>query len=258
MKASMAYELAENFQKLHDHELLLRTKSLEIIRDNDLVLHLTVVELAMDLSDLLRQFQTNDEDLKVVQMLGMRMFNAFASSLKLALSGYMQTSALVMRDILETVFLLDLFRGQPDLIREWRFADKPQIRKKFSPIRVREALDTRYGHTAKKRAELYQLFSEIAGHPTMKSALMMRPETGGDAVIGPFVEQGALAAQLSEMGRLAIQAGEMLVSFIPSWWGPASACRSSFDKAKLEWLHQFFPGPAGAECATKKGDGADE
>jgi hypothetical protein len=85
--------------------------------------------------------------------------------------------------------------------------------------------------------------SELAAHPTMKSALMMRPEIGGDAVIGPFVEKEALEAQLSEMGRLAVQAGETLISFIPSWWGPAAECRSSFDKAKLEWLSQFYPNP---------------
>jgi hypothetical protein len=143
----------------------LRTESIEIIRDNDLVLHLIVVELAMDLADVLRKFPTDDEDLKVAQILGMRTFNAFASSLKLALSGYMQNSALVLRDILETIFLLDLFRGQPLLIKEWRFADKKRIREKFSPVKVREALDKRYGHTAKKRAEIYQLFSELAAMP---------------------------------------------------------------------------------------------
>jgi hypothetical protein len=239
----MTYDLPENLQALHGAEQSLRDKSLELIRDHGLGSHLVVVELAMDLADILRRFPTDDEDLKVAQMLGMRIFNAFASSLKLALSGYVQNSTLVMRDILETIFLLDLFRGEPSLIKEWRFADKQQIRKKFSPIRVREALDRRYGHTAKKRAELYQLFSELAAHPTMKSALMMRPEIGGDAVIGPFAEKGALEAQLSEMGRLAIQAGEMLTSFIPSWWGPATECRSSFDKAKLEWLNQFYRSP---------------
>ncbi|QIO30956.1 hypothetical protein [Bradyrhizobium sp. 1(2017)] len=238
----MEYDLPQNFQRLHEAEELLRGKSLDIIRDNDLKAHLAIVELAMDLADILRQFPTDDEDLKVVQLLGMRTFNAFASSLKLALSGYMQNSALVMRDILETVFLLDLFRGEPSLIREWRFADKQQIRKKFSPVKVREALDKRYGHTAKRRAELYQLFSELAAHPTMKSALMLRPEIGGDAVIGPFVEKGALMVQLSEIGRLAVQVGEILGSFIPGWWGPASACRTSFIQAKSNWLSRFYPG----------------
>ncbi|WP_354125643.1 hypothetical protein [Bradyrhizobium sp. LB8.2] len=219
---------------------------MEIIRDNDLGLHLTLVELAMDLADVLRQFPTDDEDLKVVQVLGMRTFNAFASSLKLALSGYMQNSTLLMRDILETVFLLDLFRGAPSLIKEWRFADKRQLRNKFSPIKVREALDERYGHTSKKRAELYQLFSELAAHPTMKSDVMLRPEIGGDAVIGPFVEKEPLAVQLSEIGRLAIQVGEVLGPFIPSWWGPASGSRNSFIEAKSEWLCRFYPrSPAG-------------
>lgn len=235
----MAYDFPENLQRLHHAEQELRDQSLEIIRHNDLGLHLMVVELAMDVADTLRKFPTHDEDLKVGQMLGMRIFNAFASSLKLALSGYIQNSTLLMRDILETIFLLDLFKGEPSLIKEWRFADKQQIKKKFSPIQVREALDKRYGHTAKKRAELYQLFSELAAHPTMKSALMMRPGIGGDAVIGPFVDKGALEAQLSEMGRLAVQAGETLISFIPSWWGPATECRRSFDEAKVEWLNQF-------------------
>lgn len=31
----------------------------------------------MDLADILRQFETADEDLKVIQLLGMRTFNAF-------------------------------------------------------------------------------------------------------------------------------------------------------------------------------------
>jgi len=44
----------------------------------------------------------------------------------------------------------------------------------------------------------------------MKSAHRMRPQIGGDAVIGPFVENEALGVQLSETGRLAVQAGEIL------------------------------------------------
>lgn len=134
----MAYDLPKNLQRLHDAEQSLRDKSLELIRDEGSGAHLMVVELAMDPADLLRKFPTDDEDLKVAQILGMRTFNAFASSLKLALSGYMQNSALVMRDILETIFLLDLFRGETSLIKEWRFADKKQIKNKFSPIRVRQ------------------------------------------------------------------------------------------------------------------------
>ncbi len=41
----------------------------------------------LNLANMLRQFPTSfDEDLKVIMMLGMRTFNAFGASLKLALS----------------------------------------------------------------------------------------------------------------------------------------------------------------------------
>src|SRR5260370_33391528 len=80
-----------------------------------LQLHLAVTEAAMGLADMLRQFNTSDENLKVAVMLGMRTFNAFAASIKLALSGYHQNSALILRDVMETVFLLDLFAGDPPL-----------------------------------------------------------------------------------------------------------------------------------------------
>jgi hypothetical protein len=37
----------------------------------------------------------------------------------LALSGYHQNSALILRDVMEMVFLLDLFAGDPSLIERW-------------------------------------------------------------------------------------------------------------------------------------------
>jgi hypothetical protein len=227
---------------LHHAEEELRDKAMTLIQENArLMLHLAIVEQAMNLADLLRQFDTNDEDLKVIQVLGMRMFNAFGASLKLALSGYTQNSALIMRDILETVFLVDLFSGDRTLIEQWRFAGNKKTRmKRFSPVRVREALDARYGHTTKKRAEVYGLFSELAGHPNMKSVYMLRPHKDGDAVIGPFMEKTALDAVLSEMGRLAVQVGEHLVAFFPDDWRDAVGARASFALAKSEWIATFY------------------
>ena len=199
-----------NLDSLHNVEEMLRQKAEHMIAsDPRLRLHLAVTEASMDLADVLRQFGTSDEDLKVVQMLGMRTFNAFAAGLKLMLSGYHQNGALILRDILETAFLLDLFNGDRSLIARWRFADKKAHRKEFSP-KVREALDRRDGTTSMKRFEMYEMFSELAGHPNMNSSLMMRPEKGGDAFIGPFMEITTLQAGIAEMGRLAAQVGESL------------------------------------------------
>lgn len=78
-----------NLASLHLAEEQLRQKARSILAsDQRLQLHLAAAEAAMDLSDVLRQFSTSDEDLKVAQILGMRTFNAFAASLKLSLSGY--------------------------------------------------------------------------------------------------------------------------------------------------------------------------
>lgn len=235
--------LPQNLGSLHSQEEQLRAKAIELAtQDSNLGRHIAVVERTMNMCDMLRQFQTDDEDLKVIQMLAMRVFNAFGASLKLALSGYSQNSVLILRDILETVFLLDFFSGEPSLTAKWRVADAKTIRQDFSPAAVRKALDERYGHTTRKREELYKLFSELAGHPTMKSPMMMRPERGGNAVIGPFVEKISLDAVLSEMGRLAVQAGQHLAAFYPEKWEEAKEPRASLAKATRDWYLAFYPG----------------
>jgi hypothetical protein len=234
--------IPENLLSLHLAEEGLRGKALDLIaRDNRLQLHLEIVEAAMDLADTFRQFDTMDEDIKVVQVLGMRMFNALGASLKLTLSGYHQNSALILRDVLETVFLLDLFSGDRSQISRWRYADKKTRQKEFLPVKVRTKLDDRDGFTSKKRAEIYDLFSELAGHPNMKSACMMRPNKNGDAVIGPFMEATALDAVLSEMGRLAVQAGEHIYAFVHADWQYSEASRSAFAQAKRRWVSTFYP-----------------
>ncbi len=234
--------IPENLRSLHGQEEVLRQKATALVEGDDrLALHLSVIEHAMDLADILRQFPTDDEDLKVVQVLGMRIFNAFGASVKLALSGYGQNSVLIMRDILETVFLLNLFKGDWTAIERWRLADKKERMKNFSPVRVREALDTRDGFDGKKRAALYEMFSELAGHPTMQSVFMMRPKKDGDAVIGPFIEATSLEAVLSEMGRLAVQVGEILNSFFPDQLRNGLGARIAFARVKRQWLDTFYP-----------------
>jgi hypothetical protein len=142
--------------------------------------------------------------------------------------------------LLETVFLTDYFAGDRTLIERWRFADKKARIKDFGPVRVREALDARDGFTEKKRFAMYEIFSELAGHPTMKSAFMMRPQPDGDAVIGPFVEATTLDAVISEMGRLAIQVGEKIILFFPADWPQGLPSRLAF--AKLQrWIATFYP-----------------
>jgi hypothetical protein len=243
----MISPLPENLLTLYGAEEALRKHALDLVEaDRRLQLHLLVVEAAMDLADSLRQFPTADEDMKVIQLMGIRMFNALATSLKLALSGYSQNSALIMRDILETVFLVDFFGHQRAAIPQWRFADRKQRMREFSPIRIREALDARDGNTGKKRAALYELFSELAAHPSMQSAEMLRPIPAGNAVIGPFLEPTHLDAVLLELGRLAVQVGEVLGAFVPPNFDTGKGVFLRFVGAKASWLQEFYPIPLAA------------
>lgn len=90
---------------------------------------------------------------------------------------------------------------------------------------------------------MYEMFSELAAHPTMQSAEMMRPIKGGNAVIGPFVEPTSLDAVLSELGRLAVQVGEVLGVFAPPDFNKGQGVLLRFTSTKGIWLLEFFPKP---------------
>ncbi len=243
-----------NLQGLHLHEEALRKRALSLIQGDDKTkLHFEIVEAAMDLADTFRQLRTEDQDLKVIQLFSLRVFNALGSSLKLALSGYNQNAALILRDVLETVFLLDYFTSNRGQISRWRHADSAARQREFRPIKIREALDTRDGFTGNKRHEMYKMFSELASHPTMNSVLMLRPERGGDAVIGPFVEATGLKSTIAEMGRLAAQVGVHLDLFFPETWQAARPTRHHFIELARVWRETFY-GSRGASGLKHKGE----
>ena len=162
----MESAIPERLRHLHAEEENLRKKAAEIVAgDQRFWIHLSTIKHTMDLADCLRQFPTSDEDLKLIQMLGMRLFNAFGASIKLGLSGYGHNSALIMRDILETVFMLDFFSSNRESIKHWRLASKKSRMQNFSPAQVRKALDIRDGLQGKKRAALYGHSLRTRGPP---------------------------------------------------------------------------------------------
>ena len=235
-------QILDNLSGLHTEEEKLRVKALELVsRDSQLQLHISVIGNAMNLADLFRQFPTDDEDMEAIQLLGMRAFNAFGSSLKLALSGYGLNSALIMRLILEIVFLLDLLDGDRSLIERWRCADEKERKEKFWPAQVRKDLDDRSGFTEKKREQHYKLLSEFTGHPTMKSVVMMRPRQDGDAQGMPFVEEGFLKNLLYEMARLGVMFGDILDRFFPKTWVDRHQARADYKRAQKRWLKVWDP-----------------
>ena len=154
-----AHPLPENFHSLHEWEERLRAQSLsEIARAEDLACHMRALESAMNtIEHYARNWETDDQNKLTIQLLGVRLFNGAAASLKLLLSGYYQPAAAHARDLLEASFLLDYFRGDDALIAVWRTAKERKQRDRFRPIVVRKALDARDRFTGEKRAEQYRL-----------------------------------------------------------------------------------------------------
>lgn len=235
----------KNLELLHSGEEFLRTKSLEeIAADEDLSRHVAVIEKSMDLLNLLSTNPPSDEDenTKTVRLLGMRLFNGCAAAFQLVVSGYYQNAAMIMRDLLETVFLLGFFLHDPSKISEWRSADDSTRKKVFAPVKIRIALDEKSGFTEKKRAAAYELLCEFASHPTYKGFQMLAPKGQGHHC-GPFFDPTALKALIEELVKLAIQAGQNHTLFFNGKTKAEMETKIYFMEACSEWLECYFNRP---------------
>lgn len=233
-------EMPDNLRSLHFGEELLREKAMAFLTEAPHQrLHLDVIVQVMNLLDLYRQFETDDEDLKALQALGIRCFNALGASMKLILSGYSQAAALLLRDVLETSFLFDLMGSDHGQIAKWRLATRRDRMREFSALKVREQLDKRDGFAGLKRAEHYQLLSELAGHASMTSLAMLRPQ-GMDIQIGPFIDPTVLEAVLSEMGKIVVHLGDIATRIVPKHWSSVMIVCADYDKARRAWIDHFY------------------
>jgi hypothetical protein len=241
---SMTLDLPENFHLLHEAEETIRGQSLEAIKASEhLRMHAEMIEHTMStLWYFIREHQSLSDDVRTIQLFGIRLFNATASVLKLLLSGYYQTSVLQQRDLLETIFLLDYFRMDQSLIAEWRDSTDGVRRKKFSPATVRKALDKRDGFTTGKRADAYKMFCELGAHPTYLGFHMLTQETGGDVYTGPFFHIKSLKAGLEELAKHLANAGGIFINLLPRQPSDIPACLV-FSETQGQWAERFLGRP---------------
>lgn len=234
--------LPDNLVQLHEGEEFLRQRSIEFIQsDEDAKSHLLIIEGAMDLLDyFVRHFERENEEQLTIQLLGIRLFNGSASTLKLLLSGYYQTAAAIQRDLLETIFLLDYLKTDHSLIPEWRQADKKTRMGKFGPARVRIFLDERDGFTERKREQAYNLLCELAAHPTYMGFQMLTPVPGGKAHRGPFFEASSMKANLAELAKHMVQAAQNFASFFGMRGRKDFGVRMRFIELQSAWMDKFF------------------
>ena len=191
--------LFADIDETHRHEEKLRQESMALIAaDPELSRRLEMIQKAMALIfGYTIDHTSRSEDEATMQLLGIRLFNAAASGVKLALSGYYQTAFHQARDIMETGFLLDYFRTSPEQRAVWKRSDRKMRHELFDPVKIGIALGERDGDPRKRRAEEYNKLSELASHATFRGfSLTTR---GGFGELGPFVERANLMAWLEEM-----------------------------------------------------------
>jgi hypothetical protein len=149
----MSDDLFAGLRDAHETEEKMRCESLAIITaDSEMTRRMVIIERAMALIfgySIDHTGQSDDE--RTAQMLGIRLFNAAAPGVKLALSGYYQTAFQQARDIMTS----------PEQIAVWRKSDR-------ATRRIRQELDKRDGDTETRRAAECSKLSELASHATYR------------------------------------------------------------------------------------------
>jgi hypothetical protein len=197
---------------------------------------LAIVQKAMKLIfGYTLEHTSRSEDETTAQLIGIRLFNAASSGVKLALSGYYQTAFHQARDIMETGYLLDYFRTFPAQRAVWKRADDKKRKELFDPVKIRIALDQRDNDLSKRRATEYKKLSELATHATFRGFVLTR--RGGFGELGPFVEKVNLLAWLQEM---VLRLGPSAVMYANQFPGADPRLIHSFQEFGTELVQGFL------------------
>jgi hypothetical protein len=237
-------EPIDNINSLYQHEEELRAKSLGAIRGRaDSSDHFDVISEAMNaIYAYAHDHPHQCDDELTLQLLGIRLFNAAAASVKLAHSGYYQKSFDQVRDVLETSFLVDYLRTTPAKIAEWKAADKKTRIALFGPGVIRNALDKRDGFASGARKKIYDLISEQASHASYRGfAFVMNDKNMGE--IGPFYDEKKLMAWVQELAMRLGHAAIILLSDFKGLDRELEAAREHYLGVMDGWRAKYFKAP---------------
>jgi len=132
----------DNLKELHLEEERIRAVSIKSIEQSPaLTDHIAAIHASMDLLMAINKgHEPINQGRRIIQYLGLRIFNGCASAIKLGLSGYYQNAFVLVRDVFETVQLLDYLSTYPEKLLVWEAADKKKRKNEFGPADIRKAL----------------------------------------------------------------------------------------------------------------------
>lgn len=192
-----------NLIALHDYEEQVRAQSLAAVEaDAYLATQLQAVHDALDhLVVLVGLDSTPGSDRHTLQLLGIRELNFVSSALKVGMSGYYQVAFALLRDLLETTNLVDLFLSDPKLVSVWKDGDKKTQDRLFKPVAVRMALEKLPKNAGQDRQPKYRNFSTYASHPNYVGFHLLSGDNAPK--MGGFFDVKMLKGLLEDMGRLS-------------------------------------------------------
>jgi hypothetical protein len=251
--------LPKNLTSLHKHEEQIRIDSLRLIeKHQNFSDHLAMIHRSMAIIYALAHDHANTTDDELTsQYLGLRLFNSAASSLKVSLSGYYQSAFALVRDIFETVALLDYMQSFPEQIAVWKTSDRKQRTAKFGPVAIRKALNERDRFSGNKRKEMYDRLSEYASHATAPGFQLLAPEGLGQ--IGPFLSEKYLKAWLEEAVKFLVHGATIFMAHFPNVEPPLLLEKASFLEEANPWCDKYMGDPkrpsAGVQPTPASGRG---
>ncbi len=205
--------------------------------------HFKLVGEAMSvLHGFTRDHVHKSDDELTVQLLGIRVLNSAAVSIKLALSGYYQAAFVHVRDILETAFLLDYMLSNREKIAVWKVADKRRLKTEFGPFVIRKALDERDGNKEGNRGKIYAALSEFATHVTYRGFQLTTMDDLGE--IGGFVDEKQLTAWVEEMAKHLGNCAMMYSAHFEVDKPELEALRAHYDGVIKGWIRKYLQGNA--------------
>lgn len=172
------------------------------------------------------------------------MFNATGASLKLLLSGYYQNAATLMRDVLETIGLVDYFSLDPARVGRWRTADDRARWKEFQPAVVRRELAKHDNEKMRAhRDEAYKILSTYASHPSPQGFRMIRKAPTGLHEVGPFFDDKALSALVAETAKIMLPASTHFCIHFKLRAHVDHMTAIGFMEVRDKWQARFFGEP---------------
>lgn len=153
-----------------------------------------------------------ERELVSQQVLGIRVLNSIGAADEMILQGFFQPAAVMIRDIVECSYLLDLFSRAPEHLPKWIALGQEAGLKAYKPGQVRDLLNAIDGVDRETRQAPYTFYSRYGTHPNSEAVGLIAPE--GAVHIGPFVDETRLIGLTYDLARFGVLAAIHLSRWI--------------------------------------------